>query len=1109
MLSEEEYVSALEDELTGGGFSVYDDIKKKLVAAGILAEEIAFIHSAKDKNAKLAMFKKMNEGKIRVLLGSTSRMGAGTNANKRMVSLHHLDAPWRPSDMEQREGRILRQGNLLMNEIPGFQVRIYRYGTEKTGDGGKYNILEQKSRALHRIYKANSAIREIDDVADDASADFNQMVAALSGSVLEPLKAEMLENFENLDIAVKQYNRTKQDTEDAIENYGGDIEVERNRIGRLQTLKGAAQPKPDDKKNYYAGIEIVPKGAAPQTFNAATMKERMATPGAKTFMQILEDGGDGSVVRYRGLTWTYHKKDFATRTLAWLSVQDASGNALGKTTDFTYERLQAGTVQDSSLIVRMDNVIDNADKAIAKSEATIRNDEEAIAKLKAKLDGLPDQTEQLDRWLAMKREIGWLEKAIEAGCETAREAKNYFDKSHPGKVPDYAWTKPEFDAKMGRDDSETPAQTGTLREAASVPFGELDRWNRTLDNYEAGMLSLKRPVTVLRQTPEIIRRVIEAVGGKQFAGDKPITMRVENLDKITGMDIYTHTGKHNISKSELKKLQLELDNPVAIFVSDTHPDTSLVILTELVDKAEGNAKAIVALQYAFHPDGNWMSLEPLRSNILSSAYGGKSAETIKKWTVRAKGKDFLLKYVNTEKAGAWEGATRLQLPFARVILANAPSLSDVLTEKDFSMEDKGKVLKDGKLVNPKDTGLLREGRWEKRLREELAAKGLTESDLSPEAQAYLRAKREREAVLPQGGLRGAVDKLGDLAGRREGESHWDYIKRKSVAAAELVDKKLVDVRAPLIKAQRQIVGEGVELAEDEDIAKAMSLSYGRIVSRHADIDRDFVKPAMKLLSQNGLDVSDLDLYLQATFAPERNRMIRERAEWKDAGAGLTDEEAATRLKGMRERLTETQWQALKEAAGYIYKMNRANLKRLAESGILAREQVEEWLKLSPHYVPLRDDLERLGVEEPGTGGGLRKDGAFRKAVGRYSEAMDSSVGWSVIQAKQGIIWAEQNRIARVTLNFAQNHRSPDDYFVGKVPLKAEKVFRERKGYRQEDAMALRLDKPAERNLAEQYLKAGYTVVRSSENRNVVWVDAGVRSVGGRVGWAWRNTCTRR
>ena len=233
MLSEEEYVSALEDELTGGGFSVYDDIKKKLVAAGIPAEEIAFIHSAKDKNAKLAMFKKMNEGKIRVLLGSTCRMGAGTNANKRMVSLHHLDAPWRPSDMEQREGRILRQGNLLMNEIPGFQVRIYRYGTEKTGDGGKYNILEQKSRALHRIYKANSAIREIDDVADDASADFNQMVAALSGSVLEPLKAEMLENFENLDIAVKQYNRTKQDTEDAIENYGGDIEVERNRIGRL------------------------------------------------------------------------------------------------------------------------------------------------------------------------------------------------------------------------------------------------------------------------------------------------------------------------------------------------------------------------------------------------------------------------------------------------------------------------------------------------------------------------------------------------------------------------------------------------------------------------------------------------------------------------------------------------------------------------------------------------------------------------------------------------------------------------------------------------------------------------------------------------------------
>ena len=1133
------------DYIESGGFSVYDDIKKKLVAAGIPAEEIAFIHSAKDKNAKLAMFKKMNEGKIRVLLGSTSRMGAGTNANKRMVSLHHLDAPWRPSDMEQREGRILRQGNLLMNEIPDFQVRIYRYGTEKTGDGGKYNILEQKSRALHRIYKANSAIREIDDVSDDASADFNQMVAALSGSVLEPLKAEMLENFEDLDIAVKQYNRTKQDTEDAIENYGSDIEVERNRIGRLQTLKGAAQPKPDDKKNYYAGIEIVPKGAAPQTFSAATIKERMATPGAKTFMQILEDGGDGSVVHYRGLTWTYHKKDFATRTLAWLSVQDASGNALGKTTDFTYERLQAGTIQDSSIIVRMDNVVDNADKAITKSEAAIRNDEEAIAKLKAKFDGLPDQTEQLDRWLAMKREIGWLEKAIEAGCETAKEAKNYFDKSHSGKVPDYDWTKPEFDAKMGRGEGDTPTQTGTLREAALHD----ETWqNRQLAKRRAKMEDYRN--AKIRQFYDDVHRIYndkslslrerDKLLSQSFVSmGKPNDRLVEGIQEAEGFnpkgyDIRLY-GNHAI---HLWKRHGGGNGSADSSMSTIHDVEMLGYLFQHFDSVgillDDEGKIVYNKNY-LHKDGTHPKNLVLSARINGVFYSSILGVDSKKQEIRITsaykgGPNGVKQRITvtgdpalTPQSGKNEargGTPNVTSPGntsetgfrpSGKAGAGTPNVTSprLTSETALPSPDTTTIPNQEGGVKGNQTGSLREGRWEKRLREELAAKGLTESDLSPEAQAYLRAKREREAVLPQGGLRGAVDKLGDLAGRREGESRSDFLKRKAVAAADLANKKLVDVRAPLIKAQREIVGKGVELAEDEDVAKAMSLSYGRIVSRHADIDRDFVKPAMKLLSQNGLDVSDLDLYLQATFAPERNRMIRERAEWKDAGAGISDEEAATRLKGMRERLTDTQWQALKEAAGHIYRMNRANLNRLAESGILSGEQVAEWLKLSPHYVPLRDDLERLGVEEPGTGGGLRKGGPFRKAVGRYSEAMDSSVGWSVIQAKQGVIWAEQNRIARVTLNFAQNHRSPDDYFVGKVPLKAEKVFRERKGYRQEDAMALRLDKPAQRDLAEQYLKAGYTVVRSSENRNVVWVDAGVRSVGGRVGWAWRNTCTRR
>lgn len=305
-----------------------------------------------------------------------------------------------------------------------------------------------------------------------------------------------------------------------------------------------------------------------------------------------------------------------------------------------------------------------------------------------------------------------------------------------------------------------------------------------------------------------------------------------------------------------------------------------------------------------------------------------------------------------------------------------------------------------------------------------------------------------------------------------------------MADGSTIAEKIADIAA----SKAAIAAKGVEVPEDEDIATAMQLSYGRITAQHADIDADYVRPVLDILVKQGMQVSDLDIYLSAKFAPERNKMIRERAEWKDAGAGISDEEAAARLRGMREQFTKTQMDALEKAAQIVYKMNRANLARLVDSGILPQKQVEEWVKLSPHYVPLRDDLERLGAAD--ISGGMKHGRPFQKAVGRYSEALDSSFGWSVIQAKQGVIWAEQNRINKITVNFAKNHLSPEDYFVSKVPIKAEKVFSERKGYKQEDAVPLRLDRPGERNIAEQYLKAGYTVVRSSENRNIVWVDGG-------------------
>ena len=164
-------------------FSVYDDMKAKLIASGIPEAEIAFIHSANTDNQKGELFGKVRSGRVRVLLGSTAKMGAGMNVQERLVALHHIDAPWRPSDLEQREGRIIRQGNILFQRDPSFEVDVLRYATKQTLDSRMWQTLEGKARFIEQIRKGNDASRTADDVSSEAS-NSAEMKAAASGNPL-------------------------------------------------------------------------------------------------------------------------------------------------------------------------------------------------------------------------------------------------------------------------------------------------------------------------------------------------------------------------------------------------------------------------------------------------------------------------------------------------------------------------------------------------------------------------------------------------------------------------------------------------------------------------------------------------------------------------------------------------------------------------------------------------------------------------------------------------------------------------------------------------------------------------------------------------------------
>ena len=202
-------VESLEEECD---FCVYDDIRDKLIARGIPAEEIAYIHDAKTEQQKADLFDKVRSGEIRVLLGSTAKMGTGTNVQKRLIAVHDLDIPWRPADLEQRAGRIIRQGNENKN------VQIFRYVTKGTFDAYSYQTLENKQRFISQIMTSKTPARKCEDV-DQQALTYSEIKALCTGDdrIKEKL---MLENeVKELRILAAEHRNTVFEMEDKIARF--------------------------------------------------------------------------------------------------------------------------------------------------------------------------------------------------------------------------------------------------------------------------------------------------------------------------------------------------------------------------------------------------------------------------------------------------------------------------------------------------------------------------------------------------------------------------------------------------------------------------------------------------------------------------------------------------------------------------------------------------------------------------------------------------------------------------------------------------------------------------------------------------------------------------
>ena len=206
--------------IPGPGFSVYTDMRDKLVARGIPADEIAFIQDFDSDAAKAALFRDVRNGRVRILFGSTAKMGSGTNVQRRLIALHHLDAPWRPADVEQREGRILRQGN------QNAEVQIYRYVTAESFDAYMWQCLETKAKFIAQVMTGDTSLRRLEDV-DGAALTYAEVKAIASGNPLVIEKA-------NVDAEVARLTRLRTQHREAHYRMRGQIRTLSEELPRLE-----------------------------------------------------------------------------------------------------------------------------------------------------------------------------------------------------------------------------------------------------------------------------------------------------------------------------------------------------------------------------------------------------------------------------------------------------------------------------------------------------------------------------------------------------------------------------------------------------------------------------------------------------------------------------------------------------------------------------------------------------------------------------------------------------------------------------------------------------------------------------------------------------------
>lgn len=390
--TEEENSKSLDELLAEQAkFDVYTDILKKLVAKGIPQNEIRFIHDAKTDLQKGQLFADMNSGKARILIGSTQKMGAGTNVQKRIVALHHLDCPWRPSDLEQRSGRVIRQGNeLFMRDPQNFRVKEFRYATERTYDARMWQVIESKARSIEQFRKAGADVRTLEDVTSGA-ADAAEMKAEATGNPLILLQVQLNSDLRQEEMLYSGYKRQIHNNEESLITNLSKIELLKKDIAKMEILNSIIKENNSEhfQGKYYINDDekdfIIFKN------DTSDLNKSRQAELERNFEKIVKTIADDyqkeyKVLEFKGLLVSGERTDLNTLNF-YVSTTDGKTimepeNLIYKRDEKTFFKLES-YVNFGGFVKRLNNFYNDLEKFTQLNKNKIENLEKEIVELKS------------------------------------------------------------------------------------------------------------------------------------------------------------------------------------------------------------------------------------------------------------------------------------------------------------------------------------------------------------------------------------------------------------------------------------------------------------------------------------------------------------------------------------------------------------------------------------------------------------------------------------------------------------------------------------------------------------------------------------------------------